>query len=147
MAAITIKLISNFTVAVNGVYVMNGSTAPTSITAASGLVFDRTLTIANGATAVLWDAAAATNVTDFDFLWITSDQNIQIELNTDQNNSIGDEFGTVTVGPNAPLVLASDDSYANYTANFATGTLDVIDRIRAKNSSGSTANVHIFLAT
>lgn len=102
------------------------------------------------ATSTTWDAWASDAeepVTDFDFLWIESDQDVLVELTCDQNNGVGREEMVIEVIADKPWYLCSDDSHALYTADFAAGTADVIDRIRVRNVSGSTANVRVFLAT
>ncbi len=104
--------------------------------------------LATATTWVAWNSDGDnTSVTNFDFLWMISDQNVFLELTCDK----GGENGTVVfaheVQANIPYALASDDAYALYTANFATGTEDVIDRLRVRNVSGNTALVEIHLVT
>ena len=52
---------------------------------------------------------------------------------------------TVTAAADAPLVLADDAS--RYNTGALTGTTDVIDLIRVKNSAASDVVVHLVLAT
>lgn len=94
-----------------------------------------------------WESGSSAAVTDFDFLWLVSDQVVLVEFTADK----GGEVGTVVFSQEAqagiPLMLTSDDCMANYTANFATGTADVIDRIRVRNVSGSTAAIELLIVT
>lgn len=103
------------------------------------------------ATATTWEAWEAsdenTSVTNFDFLWMISDQNVFIELTCDKGGEVGTVVFACEVQANIPFVLSSDDAYALYTANFATGSEDLIDRLRVRNVSGSTALVEIHLVT
>jgi hypothetical protein len=145
MASISVKLVSHFEVAVNNVVIRGGSVNPVSVTCAGGSVHDQTVDLATATTTTLFNTTE--DLADFDFLFITSTQDIYLELTTDLDASVGDEVYTVPVTANVPFVLARDDSYANYTVNFGGGTLDVIQRIRARNVSGSTATIRIVAAT
>ncbi|MBK7363157.1 MAG: hypothetical protein IPJ01_12780 [Micavibrio sp.] len=109
---------------------------------------DSTFSVAAaGGTATLWDASSSA-CGDFDFLCIETDVEIVLELITDANNGVGREEFTVTVIPDVPFVLASKQSYANYTLAFAAGTLDVIDKITCKNlHATAAATVRRFIAT
>lgn len=86
-------------------------------------------------------------LTNFEFLWIESDQDIYAELTVDVGNEVGDELWARYIKANQPLCLFEDDGIANYTANFATGTADVIDRLRVRNPGSTAANVRIVLVT
>lgn len=116
------------------------------ITCGSDAHDDRSFSIAQNTTKTLWDATTSP-CADFDFLWIESDVEVIVELITDQNAGVGKEVYTVTLLPGCPLVLGTDQSYANYTTNFAGGTLDVIDKILCRNLEEDTATVRIFVAT
>lgn len=90
----------------------------------------------------IWDVSNS-NLSDFDFLWIAADFDCSLELIVDDNGSVGevaftvDLVGTGRAGEfGMPFILASDASRANNTAGFA-GTIDVIERISAKNLSSS----------
>lgn len=107
---------------------------------------DRSFPIAQNTTKTLWDATTSP-CADFDFLWIETDVEVIIELITDQNAGVGKEVYTTTLYPGVPFVLANDQSYANYTTNFAGGTLDVIDKILCRNLEEDTATVRIVVAT
>ncbi len=76
-----------------------------------------------------------------------------VELITDQGADVGTVVSTVQVAGTgttgsygAGFSLASDTSYANYTTNFAAGTLDVIDKILVKNLSTTQAAKVYFCA-
>lgn len=106
-----------------------------------------TFAVAAAATATLWDATTSP-CADFQFLWIESDlDDAVIELITDQNAGVGTEEFTLKLRRGVPFILAHNVSYANYTTNFAAGTLDVVDKILVKNLASSTANISICVVT
>jgi hypothetical protein len=145
--ALSVKYVSYFEVVSDATVIRGGSLSPVSITAGSDILFDVRQSLANNTTTVLFDDTESAHPADFDFLFIVSTQDIYLELTTDQNAGVGDELYTLPLAANVPFVLARDDSYANYTANFGGGTLDTIERIRARNISGSTAAIRTVLAT
>lgn len=117
-----------------------------TITAGSNLAHEVIRSVAQNITATLYDAT--TDIADFDYMLCASDQDVLLELTTDQNNGVGDEPYTVPLSGSGtaneyglPFDLGRDDSYANYTVNFGGGTLDVIDRVRVRNLGSTTANV------
>lgn len=99
--------------------------------------------LATATTWVAWESGSdCTTVTDFDFLWILSDKAIEIELTVDKAGAAATPGPTISVmqaQANIPFIVTSDDAYAGPTANFASGTESVINRIRIRNISGSTA--------
>lgn len=112
-----------------------------------GIVSDETFSVAASTTVTLYDSTVD-SVSAFDFLHVESDEDVMLELITDQNNGVGKEVFTVTVtGGGEPFVLDSNVSYANYTTNFAGGTLDVIDKILCRNLGTETATVRRVVVT
>lgn len=113
------------------------------------LAYEIIKSVAPTTTVELFDATE--DLSAFQLLWIASDFDLMLELSTDTNATYGERDATVElVGSGTaltygtPFILAGDASYANYTVNFAAGTVDVIDRIRARNlSSTNTAKVRI----
>ena len=97
-----------------------------------------------------WDAwdAGAEEMADFDVLWIEAETDgIQIELTIDKGGEVGTEPFTLTLKKDVPFILADDAGFANYTADFGGGTLDVIDRIRIRNPTASAISVRLFMGT
>ncbi len=83
----------------------------------------------------------------FSFLWVRANQDdVYLELVTDDNASIGTEAYTVLLKKGLAFLLGSDNSYANYTRNFAGGTIDVIDQVNVKNTGSATATVEVVVA-
>lgn len=110
-----------------------------------GQFIDRDFSLAASTTLDVWSSADA--ITDFDFLWFKADQDLRVELTVDRGNEVGDELLALLVEANTPFRLVYDDALALYTANFAAGTADVVDRVRIRNAGSSTANGRFFIAT
>jgi hypothetical protein len=121
-----------------------GSQHPQEFTVTGDNVMDRQVDVAASATVLVWSAAIDLPAS-FAWLILTSDQDLVLEFITDDDDSIGEEIYTVTLAANAPLILASDASYANYTVNFGAGTLDLIESIRAKNLGGTDAILNMLI--
>lgn len=97
-----------------------------------------------------WNAWLASDgpIADFDFLYIESDHDVTIELMADSNDGVGTVVFAKQIKAGEPWMILHDDAYANYTANFGTGTLDVIDRIRVRNFHASdSAVIRLVLVT
>lgn len=144
----TLRIIDYFEVInPDGETVRGGSrSAPIEIEC-DGLVSDVWKSLADATTWDAWAAGASEGLTDFDLLWIWADQDIRVELTVDANNGVGDELIAFLVEAETPFRLIYDDALANYTSNFAAGTADVVDRVRIRNVSGSTAKVRRVLVT
>jgi len=107
---------------------------------------DRTFSVGAETTVTLWDATVSP-VSAMSFLWIEAEASVVIELITDQNAGVGKEVFTITIEPGKPFMLGSNVSYANYTTNFAGGTLDVIDKILCRNlDADDAAEVRVVVA-
>ena len=128
----------------DGRVVYGGSRSKYQELTVSDPCFDEEKSLAVNTTWDAWGFTTEQPISDFDLLWIMSDKSgLYVELTTDANNGVGDEIYTVPLAANIPLILSADDSYANYTADFAGGTADVIDRIRVRNPSGNSAGTAI----
>ena len=111
---------------------------------------DRTYSIASAATRNLWDPDQVDTeaVSDFDLMIAVSNGNLDMELDIDQNGTVGREEDSIRIVKDLPLLLGSDVAYANHSAGDAFGgTLDTIDRIRAKEPDSSAKNLRMLLAT
>lgn len=123
------------------------------VIAGDGRIFDNRVSVAASSTAELYDASK--DLSDFDFLSIETDLNVIIQFVIDDNNGVGERVGTLgllgsgTAGTFGPCFeLHRDDGYANYTVDFAGGTLDFIERITAKNlDATAAATVRLFAFT
>ena len=115
-----------------------GHLKPISLASVEGRKFEREYSVGTTTTQEVFNVT--NDLGSFDYLEVVSDiSGVYVELTTDQNAGVGDEFYTVELVANLPLILFGDGSYANYTANFGGGTLDLIERVRVRNVSGATA--------
>lgn len=107
------------------------------------------ITVGASTTAVIWDPTSWTgfNLTDFDFMALISNTELYIELTTNEGDA-NEEIATIELIKDLPYMLGSDTSYYNHSASDAfAGTLDVIDKIRAKEVNGNAATLHVILFT
>lgn len=142
----TIQIFHNVVVdAGDGNPIRHGSmTAPTILTF-TGEVKPIVVDVATETTVKLLDVSVD-HMTAFSYVMIAADQDVMIELVTDDGNEVGERVYTIkiegsgTAGTYGPAFeLHSNVSYANYTVNFAAGTLDTIETIRVRNLSTTTA--------
>jgi len=133
-----------------GVEHKGGSSVTPQTVSVTGTVKDETKAIGTTTTWDFWLTGAEEPLADFELLWIETDlDGVLVELTTDQNAGVGKVVYTIEIYKGFPFKLVGGDgSHANYTADFATGTLDVIDQIRIRNPDASnTANVRAVLVT
>ena len=138
------------------------------INCAGGEYFDRTYVISSGATATtLWNDDSPA-ISDFDFLWIESSQDCEVQLMCNEDGAVSsndlENTFCLKLLAGVPLVLSTDDSRTlgdcvnpMTEANFKTENdlwedsarrpAGNIDRIEYTQSSGSDAKVRIFAAT
>jgi len=104
----------------------------------------------SSAAQIVWNPTVNTGEqpTDFDVLIMWSNADVELEL-TIREGGANEELNSVRLAGGAPpLVLGADDAYKNHSASDAFGgTLDVINKIRVKESNGATAIVRVILAT
>jgi len=111
---------------------------------------ERNLSLADATTQNVWDPLAVDNevLDDFDLLIVRADQSVDLEFVGDDGGEVGKVIFTLRVVKDIPLMLGADDTYANPGADDAfSGTLDLLERLRVRNDSGSTAAIKIILAT
>lgn len=118
--------------------------APIELSVA-GQKIDKEFSLATSTTLDLW--TSADTATDFDYVWIEADQDLRVEWTCDRGAEVGTVVFADLIEADTPWDRLYDDALANYTANFATGTADVVDRIRLRNVSGSTAYGRFVLIT
>ena len=135
----------------NGVKLKLGSRANPDEITVDGIVKRATKSLATATTWDFWIVGAEeaiTASTGWDVLWVESDQAVFVELVVDNGNEVGREDIAIQVQANVPFLLCSDDAMALHTVDFAgTETEDVIDAIRIRNVSGSTATITAVLIT
>ena len=164
MANVNLYLKFDYTDASGNVYSDGSTSTAKTINIDGGEIFDRTYSIESGGTAteVLSDAI----ISDFDFLWIESDQTGEIQLVCNEGGTLGSdniENGFVLgVTAGIPIVLSNDDSrnMGNMDGTFGesqhqaeidtwetTWTADTIDRIEWYHATGAAAKVRVFAIT
>jgi len=130
--SVTIKRFDAFEVTVGGELKEGGSReTAVEITAASEVVFDFQATVAdNYQVETLWQNAAP--MTDFDFLWFISDQDVYLELVLDR--ATVPSYRSFKVAANVPFCMATDDMVAvQLTEGAAEGAaVNQIDQINCK---------------
>lgn len=157
----TVNLFQKFTVtdAAGNVYTDGSTTTAKTITAGDGAVFDRTYKIGATTIETLWkDESPCT--TNFDFLWIESDVDGEIQLLCNENGTINTDnmevWFVIKLKAGIPFCLASDASrnagdvattdaadmtQAKWTDEVdtweSTGSADVIDRIEFYSSNAA----------
>lgn len=143
----TLRVWQCYELDVDGERIVGGSrSAPVEITV-DGKRKEYYRSLATSTTVTVW-AGTDTNepISNFDFMYVESDQNVILELTTDVGNEVGDEKYAIEVQANRPFTLCSDDAFAGYTS-ISSNTEDVIDTVKIRNASGSTANVRVILIT
>ncbi|MCA9366692.1 hypothetical protein KC887_00300 [Candidatus Kaiserbacteria bacterium] len=122
-----------------------GSDTPVSFALSTDEKLEATIVLTNTSSILVWDPTVVTEpISSFSVLSVVSDQDVLLELCCDAGNDVGKKTFVLKVKQNLPFSLHSNYSHANLTEGFD-GTADVIDRIRLKNVSGSTANITITL--
>lgn len=119
---------------------------PVGIDVAGDQKSDDTLSIAANTVVKVWDKDEA-GVGDFNFLYLACDRDLLVELTVDIGADVGTRLQTFTLKGTGtaskyglPFMLGSNVAYASdYTASFAAGTLDTIERIRVKNADTTNA--------
>jgi len=100
------------------------------------------------ATLVLWDPTNNTGQlpTTFALLVLWSDQDVEIELTINEGDANEELNSFRLAGGAPPFMLGADDAFYNHSASDAfAGSLDVIDKIRVKETNGNTAVIRGFL--
>ena len=163
MANVNLYLKFDYTDADGNVYSDGSTTTAKTISIDGGEIFDRTYSVA---TATLTEILSDAMISDFDFLWIESDQAGEIQFVCNEGGVIGGsnlENGFVLgVTAGIPVVLTNDDSrnMGNMAGTFnesnhhieidtweTTWAADTIDRIEWYHATGSTAKVRVIAIT
>lgn len=140
----TLTLTWDHRITLNGrTYVFQSPTTPPTLTLTQ-LKAD-TLSLATATTIVLWDptlSGVPSEPSSLDFLYVLASQACFLELSCNEDDANERTFA-VPIAANIPFVLGADDAFYNFTTGGDTfaGSLDVIDRLRLRNQSGSTATV------
>ena len=154
MANVNLYIKFDYTDADGNVYSDGSTTTAKTINIDGGEIFDRTYKVTTGTiTEILSDAM----ISDFDFLYIESDQAGEIQIVCNEGGTTGGsnlEAGMVfAITAGVPFILSNDDSrnHAGATTNIdawiANWTADTIDRISWYHTTGSDAKVRVVAIT
>lgn len=149
MATLDYTIHVSFPTPTGEVVTFGSRAAPEAITV-DGIYKGGTKSLANNLTWDFWIVGAdesITSSTGWDFFCMVADQDVLVELVCDTANDVGRVAFAKTVPSGIPWAIPADDARALHTVDFATGQNDVIDAIRIRNISGSTANVTAYLVT
>ena len=159
MANVKLYLKFDYTDADGNVYSDGSTSAAKTISVDGGEIFDRTYSLASGTGSDNLGSEIMNNtkLSDFDFLWIESDQSGELQIVCNEAGTTGAsnlEAGMIfTVTAGVPFILSNDDSRnhggatTNIDAWIANWTADTIDRISWYHTTGSTAKVRVFAIT
>lgn len=143
----TLRVWKAFEVDIGGVKYSGGSRSDALELTVTQAVQIGPFSLAASTTRTIW-TGSSDELADFDFLWILSNADIRAELTVDADDDVGDELWGRIIEADMPFDLLGDGALADYTASFATGTADVIDRLRLRNASASAAaTVTVFMGT
>jgi len=147
----TLRVFEAYELSVDGEEIKGGSrSAPVEITVDGkrkewygAVPATSSVTVFDGRTASSTDP-----ISDFDFLFIEADQTVILELTVDKGGEVATKVSAVEVLANRPRMLLGNGAYTNFTTDVSSGTRDVIDFIRVRNStSTASANVRVMLIT
>jgi len=134
--------------AASGAKYDDGNLELASIISGVTIPYSFALSLATVTSGQLWSSVNGPSA--FKYLRVVSDVGtfalpVILELTTDLAGATAIGYYTVPIIAGCPFKLFANASYASYVANFGGGTLRTIDRIRAKNLNGTTANVKIWV--
>ena len=143
----TLRVWTAFEVVIDGKAIAGGHRSKPQEVTVDDPYIDVTKAIAVTTTWDAWGFSTEEAFSSFDFLWIESSlDGVLVELTTDKGDEVGNESFVIELKADKPFVLFTDTGRANYTADFAGGSADLIDRVRIRNPSASTvANVRFAL--
>jgi hypothetical protein len=163
MANVNLYLKFDYTDASGNVYSDGSVSAAKTINIDTGEIFDRTYSIAS---ATITEVLSDDKITDFDFLWIESDQAGEVQFVCNEGGTLGGdniENGfVVTLSAGIPFVLSNDDSrnMGNMDGTFNESNhqseidnwethwaADTIDRVEWYHTTGTAAKVRVFAIT
>lgn len=110
-------------------------------------VHETVIDVAASTTVVVWDPVNWTDypVSAFDTLVIFADKEIDLEFTVNEGNASENLF-SIRLQADLPLSVGSNDSYYGESGgSLFAGTLDVIDKIRAKEPNGESVKLTLIL--
>lgn len=112
-------------------------------------VSDQTLVLANLKTWDVWSAVATDDPGHESFVVgiFQSSGAAFIEITVDKDGDVGTETMAIGLAAGEPFIITSNIAKALYTADFAAGTDDVIDRIRIRTENGAANTVRAIIGS
>jgi hypothetical protein len=111
MASVNLYTKFDWTDEAGNLYSDGSTSTAKTITAATGEIFDRTYSIGSGVTTEILNDDL---ISDFDFLWIESDKDAEIQLVCNEGGTLSgnniENGWVVKLVAGVPFVLANDDS-------------------------------------
>lgn len=143
----TLRVTQAFEVSIDGETISGGSRAQPKEITIDGKCHEWRGAVPATSSRTIWEASNSNYpLSDFDFMMVEANEAVILELTCDANNGVGLKSFAVPIQAGVPQMLLSDDAIANFTTDVATGTQDVIDKIRVRNASTlSSANVRVVL--
>lgn len=142
-STLKVTLSATFTDADGNTRTIDNGRSGVTLTLTNGEADDGIIGVAASGTETVWTASDYIGAFA-GLVLIALDEDLQLELITDDDNSVGEEFATFILKEGIPFVLGSDDSFANYTSPF-TGTIDSIESIKVKNPSSNAARLKFLI--
>lgn len=144
----TLQVFNAFRVDIGGEQITGGSrSAPVELTI-DGKSHEWRGAVPATSSRTIWEASNSNYpISDFDYMMVEADQVVILELTCDANNGVGLKTFAIEIPANQPFAMTSDTAIANFTTDVATGTADVIDKIRLRNSvatASATVRVQMF---
>jgi hypothetical protein len=119
---------------------------PKTQTMAGGESYDRTFSVTSSSIQLLFDVANS-DLSTFEFMYIESDQDGMVEFITDDNASSGELYQPHEIKAGKPYMIDSDSALSGSgSAKLFNGAADVIEAVRYKNTTSTTANVRCVAA-
>jgi len=145
----TLQVFQSFQVDIGNEKISGGSRATPVEMTIDGKMHEWRGVVPATSSRTIWEASNSNYpISDFDFLMVEADDNVILELTVDANNSVGTKTFAIEVQAGSPFPLLSDDAIANFTTDVATGTEDVIDKIRIRNAvATASATVRVVMLT
>lgn len=146
----TLRFVFDFEVDLDGdIRHLASEATPTEIEITN--LHDSTVSIAASTTVVLYDPTLSsvpfTTTAPLALILLSDTDDVEIEFTTNEDNA-AEAIGLITLKAGVPWALGDLAGRFNYTTDAFAGTLDTIDKIRAKNlNADAAARVRMWIAS
>ena len=106
------------------------------------------VSVGAGVTAIVWNPTVDTSelCESFSFLEMEASVDMEAELTINEAHA-NEELISLRLAAGVPLILGSNAAFYNHSASdIYAGTLDVIDKIRVKNTGASAGTLFFLIA-